>query len=124
MSYNGWKISKDDRAKLLDMFPPSHPDVIAHHVTNNLKDFIPKAASITVVGYAANEGVECLVVEVNGDAARPDGKTYHITWSIDRAAGAKPVHSNNLIADRGYEQINPIEVDSVPFKVVDGQEYF
>ena len=124
MSYNGWKLSDTDRDKLLVAFPPRHPDVLAHHVTNNLKNLIPEPASITVIGYAANEGVECLVVAVNGETARPDGRTYHITWSIDRAAGFKPVNSNNLIEGHGYEEVTPIEADFVPFKVVNGEEYF
>lgn len=123
MSYNGWKISDNHREWLLDMFPPKHPDVIAHHVTNNLTDMIPDAAKIRIIGYAANHGVECFIVEVNGNPIRPDGKIYHITWSIDRAQGFKPVHSNDLIKD-GFTSINPIEIDTIPFKVIDHMEYF
>jgi hypothetical protein len=29
----GWLLDADDRARLLERFPPAYPDVIAHHVT-------------------------------------------------------------------------------------------
>ena len=28
------------------------------------------------------ESLECLVVEIDGTTDRPDGSTYHITWSL------------------------------------------
>jgi hypothetical protein len=73
---------------------------------------LPEASSFTVVGYAYDEaGIEALVVEVDGSVVRPDGKTFHITWSLDREAGFKPVKSNDLIASKGYRKIsNPINI--------------
>lgn len=103
MAYTGWEISEQDRATLMGLFAPAYPDVIAHHVTfkpntSNPSD-IPDSAELVVVGFADDgQGVQALVVEVDGSTVRPDGGTYHITWSIDRSRGRKPVHSNDVIA--------------------------
>jgi hypothetical protein len=44
------------------------------------------------------------VVEIDGTFDRPDGSTYHITWSL--GAGRKARESNDLLRDHGW---NPIE---------------
>lgn len=114
--YNGWLLSEDDREKLLAIFVPKFPEVIAHHVTLSFgKDFIPDPVTAQIVGYACNpDGVECFVVTLDGTSERPNGGTFHITWSIDRAAGFKPVHSNNLLIE-GFEKIEPIDIMLTPF---------
>ena len=116
MAYSGWEIDEGDRAYLLTIFVPQFPDVIAHHVTLSpgvKKDSpAPEAADIRVVGYVKGEHVETLVVEVNGTTERERGGHYHITWSIDREAGAVPVHSNDLIAEKGFERL----VSVIPIK--------
>ena len=60
---------------------------------------------------ARGEAIECLVVEIDGSSARPDGRTYHITLSLDREAGAKPVHSNDLLKRQGWEPTPPLEIE-------------
>ena len=126
MPYSGWKVEESDREMLLRVFPPLYPDVIAHHVTNNLKQEIPEDANIVVVGYCNDDdGVECLIVSVNGSKIRPDGSTYHITLSIDRAAGKKPVDSNEAIKNNFCFDIAPIAIRTVPFCVdKTGKEIF
>jgi len=112
----GWKLDPDDRAKLLKRFPPTWPEVIADHVT-----FEPGPSGsnapvhdITgeVVGQADDgQGVQALVVSVGGTVDRPDGSTYHITWSIRREAGRNPVDSNAVIRRLGWRAVDrPISV--------------
>ncbi len=55
-----------------------------------------------------------MVVTVNGAADRPDGSTYHITWSLDRARGREPVESNEVIARLGWRPL----ADPVPIRII------
>lgn len=112
--YQAYEISHDSRAKLASTFPPKFAEFIGHHITYKTgvkSDMpLPEGTSFTVVGYACNdEGIEALVVEVDGTTVRPDGKTYHITWSLDREAGFKPVKSNDLIAS-GWDKVPAINI--------------
>jgi len=109
-AYLGWLLPEDERARLLDLIPPAYPDVIAHHVT--LKYGVKPDAPLPtetmgeVVGVADDgEGVQAVVVRIGGTTQRPDGNTYHITWSIDRAAGRKPVQSNDVIREHGWKPL-------------------
>lgn len=120
MGYVGWKLTEDDREKLLEEFPPRYPDVIAHHVTLKFgvpNDHpLPEAKKGVVVGLSDDgEGIQALVVEIDGTTDRPDGSTYHVTWSLDKDAGYKPVHSNDLIKLYRWEGVPRFEIDLVPF---------
>ena len=103
----GWLLHPEDRDKLLAAFPPAYPKVIAHHVTLKAgagvrPDYpLPRDTQGFVVGAADDgAGVQALVVEIGGTTRRPDGSTYHITWSL--AAGREAVESNDAIRDRGW----------------------
>jgi hypothetical protein len=102
----------------MERFPPRFPDVIAHHITLKVgKRIVPVEVKATVVGHAVNDaGVEALVVEINGTHVRSDGKSFHITWSIDREAGFKPVSSNTVL-ENGFTAVDPIEIKVEPFFV-------
>src|SRR3546814_9902597 len=50
------------------------------------------------------EGLQALIVSIDGSTDRPDGSTYHITWSLDRSRGRKAVQSNDVIAERGRSE--------------------
>lgn len=117
MSYSAFVLDSKSRDRLLKAFPPKYPDVIAHHITERFG--IPKptepvrhyAVNVNVIGYADDgAGVEALVVEVNEKSTRTDGKVYHITLSIDRAAGRKPVDSNAVIKEKGWVKTHPFQV--------------
>jgi hypothetical protein len=41
-----------------------------------------------------------MVVRLNGTTDRPDGSTWHITWSL--ADGRAARESNQVIAERGW----------------------
>lgn len=117
--YQAFEISDSSRSQLARIFPPKFPEFIGHHITYKIgvksDQPLPEAESFTVIGYACDDdGIEALVVEVDGTSTRPDGKTFHITWSLDRSAGFKPVNSNDLIAAHGYDKIsNPINIAAI-----------
>jgi hypothetical protein len=57
-----------------------------------------------------------MVVELDGTTGRPDGSTYHITWSL--GPGRKARESNDLLRDRGWQNISapiPIELEPARF---------
>ncbi len=115
----GWKLDRRERAELLKQFPPTWPDVIADHVT-----YEPGTSGRTspvhdicaeVVGQADDgDGVQALVVSIGSTVDRPDGSTYHITWSIDRGRGRHPADSNEVIRRLGWRAIDrPVAVHLV-----------
>ena len=119
--YIAFEVDKKSRQMLAAHFPPKYADFVGHHITykfgvNKQTAKIPSTPkSIKVVGYADDgKSLEALVVEVNGKTLRPDGETYHITWSLDRAAGRKPAQSKPLVAS-GFTPVNPpIEIKAKP----------
>ncbi|MCD2325037.1 hypothetical protein LQ953_13520 [Sphingomonas sp. IC-56] len=113
----GWLLDDADRATLLIRFPPIWPDVIAHHVTlaSKVTDPLPTATAGEVVGEVDDgEGLQALVVAIGGTTDRPDGSTYHITWSLDRAQGRRAVQSNDVLREQGWTRID----DPIPIKLI------
>lgn len=114
----GWKLNRDERAALLERFPPKYENVVADHVTLRTgatpSTPLPSKPDARIVGRADDgRGVECLVVELDGTTDRPDGSTYHITWSL--GPGRKARESNEVLRDRGWEALPaPIPVDLEP----------
>jgi hypothetical protein len=105
----GWKLDPDQRTELLLQFPPRYSNVVADHVT--LESGVgpdaplPPEADAEIVGRADDgAGVEAMVVRLNGTTDRPDGSTYHITWSL--AQGRRAKESNDVIAARGWTPID------------------
>ena len=118
--HTGWLLDRHDRETLLERFPPRYPEVVAHHVTLKFGDRAAEPPSETageVVGVADDgRGVEALVVRISGTTDRPDGSTYHITWSL--AAGRQARESNQVIARRGWTWLPtpiPIRLEPGPF---------
>ena len=114
----GWKLPTDERSMLLDRFPPKYENVIADHVTLRVgaspRTPLPRRPEARVVG-RADDGIslECLVVELDGTTERPDGSTYHITWSL--GPGRKARESNDVLRDQGWEHLRaPIDIDLQP----------
>jgi hypothetical protein len=114
----GWKLPRDQRARLLEHFPPKYENVIADHVTLRSgatpQTPLPPNVDASIVGRADDgESLECLVVELDGTTDRPDGSTYHITWSLGR--GRRAVESNDVLRDQGWERISdPVLIDLEP----------
>jgi hypothetical protein len=65
-------------------------------------------------GIDDGEGLQAMVVAINGTTDRPDGSSYHITWALDRARGRRAVESNAVIAERGYVPLD----DPVPIRLI------
>jgi hypothetical protein len=103
----GWKLLSDERERLLRCFPPKYKNVIADHVTLRVgHGLLPAKADARIVGRADDgDSLECLVVELDGTTDRPDGSSYHITWSL--GLGRKAVESNDVLRESGWEPINP-----------------
>jgi hypothetical protein len=115
----GWKLPQVERDLLLQRFPPRYDEVVADHVTlvvGATPDTpLPRAVdNADVIGRADDgTGVECLVVEIDGTTDRPDGSTYHITWSL--GAGRRARESNDVLRDKGWDYIEaPIPVTLEP----------
>ena len=113
----GWLLAEDDREKLLQQFPPKFEKTVAHHVTlksNAERDPLPNDVKAEVVGRTDDEsGVEAMVVAIDGTTGRPDGSTYHITWSL--GDGRRARESNDVIRERGWQKLDqPIPVKLQP----------
>jgi hypothetical protein len=123
MRVTGWKLPADERRRLLDRFTPRFADVIADHVTLDAKAGadtpLPSETSGEVIGEIDDgAGVQALVVRIGGTIDRPDGSTYHITWSLDQRAGRHARESNDVIARLGWRPIAepiPIRLDPARF---------
>ncbi|NJO61091.1 MAG: hypothetical protein HC836_23355 [Richelia sp. RM2_1_2] len=115
--YTGFELPSKTRKILLSKLPPKHADVIAHHITYKFgvgEDSVPSVPKTAeIVGYASDDSLEAYVVAINGSTTRPDGKVYHVTWSLDKSKGRKPVQSNNLLAN-GWAKIEPIKIEVTP----------
>jgi hypothetical protein len=56
-------------------------------------------------------------VQIDGTTDRPDGSTYHITWSL--GPGRKAKESNDVLRDRGWRRLDraiPIRLEPAVFK--------
>lgn len=96
--YIAFALSEASRKLVLELFPPRHEVVRADHVTFLYgvdKALMPNAAVLTVVAYAAEPGLEALVVAVDGETKRSDGSSYHLTLS--REEGRRSEESNALV---------------------------
>lgn len=116
--YTAYVLDEQSREALLRRFPPKYSKVIAHHVTVNFgvpsNTPPPPEAVVKVVGYAdSGDGLEALVVSINSENRREDGKYYHITWSLEPDK-YKPVDSGDLIGYGNYKLIMPTKISTIP----------
>lgn len=117
-AYTAYVLTDETREQLADRFNPKYEKVIAHHVTVQFgvpKDTAaPEPANLKVVGYVdSGDGLEALVVSVNGETTRADGSTYHITWSLDPSKYA-PKDSNDLLKRKRFTLVKSIPITTVP----------
>ncbi len=114
----GWKLPQEERSALLERFPPKYADVIADHVTLRAGASpdtpLPPRPEARIVGRADDgESLECLVVELDGTTDRPDGSTYHITWSLGEGRRAR--ESNDVLREKGWQKLDePIPIGLAP----------
>lgn len=105
----GWKLDRDQRRELLQQFPPRFKNVVADHVT--LRSRVTRRAPLPdethgeIVGRVDDDkGVEAMVVSIGGTTDRPDGSTYHITWSLEDGRRAK--ESNDVLASHEWQMFD------------------
>lgn len=117
----GWLLSDRDRNHLLSRFRPRYQRTVAHHVTLDVgaaaNGDLPPQVSARVVGQA-DDGIslECLVVEIDGTTARPDGSTFHITWSL--GAGRQARQSNDVLRSQEWKPLPaPIPIELAPARL-------
>ncbi|GAA3879303.1 hypothetical protein [Tessaracoccus defluvii] len=116
--YACYVVDEISRARLLELIPPRYPDVIAHHITVQFdvpRDAAPPdpPSSVCVTGIADDgHAVQGLRVAIDGSSVRPDGRIYHITWSIDRSKGARPVDTNLVMSLT--TELAPIDIAVTP----------
>jgi hypothetical protein len=116
MSVIGWKLDRGEREQLLQRFPPRYPVAVADHVTlETTAEATPAPLEVAaeIVGHADDgAGVEAMVVAIDGTTDRPDGSTFHITWSL--ADGRRARESNDVLRDSGWTAIPPVRVTVSP----------
>jgi hypothetical protein len=113
----GWKVDRSEREGLLRRFPPHYPQAVADHVTletNATGKPLPPETNAQIVGLADDsEGVEAMVVALDGSTDRPDGSIFHITWSLGPGRRAK--ESNDVLKKNGWTQFDkPVPVSVRP----------
>jgi hypothetical protein len=114
----GWKLSNDERSSLLDSFPPKYDNAVADHVTLRVgatpETPLPREVEAEIVGRADDgDSLECLVVNIDGTTDRPDGSTYHITWSL--GPGRRARESNDVLRELGWKPLDkPISIQLEP----------
>lgn len=90
-------------------------EIIAHHMTMHMgevriSDPIDMSVKLKVVGYGVSDTVFAALVETEVESVN---KIKHITIAIDRAAGAKPFHSNQITAWVRFPEHMHIELDAI-----------
>jgi len=118
--YTAYVLTDASRNELLERFPPKYSKVVAHHVTVSFgvpsDAEAPEIADLKVIGEAdSGDGLQALVVSVNGSYQREDGKTYHITWSLEPDV-YKPVDSNALVNsyENRWKMGLPVPIETEP----------
>jgi hypothetical protein len=116
--YTAYALTEKSRKVLYMLYPPKYPDFLGHHITEKFgvpsNTPVPEEPTLVeLVGYIDNgEGVEGFLVEIDGLRDRPDGGKYHLTWSINRKKGFKPVHTNNYVLES--KPISPVRIEVEP----------
>ena len=116
----GWTLDPQERDDLLERFPPRFENAVAHHVTLATDAEgrpLPPPARGAIVGRTDDDqGVEAMVVTIDGDSARPDGSIFHITWS--RGDGRRARESNDVLKDRGWQELDqPVAITLTPARI-------
>jgi hypothetical protein len=121
MSYSGYLISLKSRVEILQLWKPKFSTIYAHHCTYEFpsNELPPEVKQALILGYSAIQGIEALVLIINGSTTRPDGNKYHVTLSLNGYDYFKPKDSNKLIQEHGYTALTvpmPIELEPKVFK--------
>lgn len=121
--YSGWAVT--DRDALLENLArqgvtATHPVVRCEHVTLHYGPaaVLPaEVGHVWVVAVTEDDRVQALVALVAGTTARPDGLTFHITYSL--APDAQAAESGPMLAMTPWYDIVPILVPVSAFLRID-----
>ena len=101
-------LTPKSQRKLLQMVPPVHPNIYAHHVTmafnpdlETLARYQPmegQRVRIPVVAVAVDDKAQAVLV-----GAESENEYAHIT--ISTADGVGPVYSNDLLASADHQHV-------------------
>jgi hypothetical protein len=108
--YAAFKLSEESRSSLLQAFPPQYPDVKLDHITIQYpcddEGALFEPQNIEVIGHANDgQGLEALLVLIDGQTFRDDGNPWHITLSLDTGKSAP-------------SELSPNQKDSAPYSAV------
>ena len=117
----GWKLDREQRVELLQQFRPRFRNVVADHVTlqsdASEEAPLPQETDGEIVGRVDDgRGVEAMIVSIGGTTDRPDGGTYHITWSLEDGREAK--ESNDVLAGQRWVMLDlpmPVRLEPARF---------
>lgn len=118
MSAMGWIITEDDLQILKTTYPPRYAPLVAPHCTLKLGvsrgSRLPPSRKGVIFGRIDNlDGVEVLLLRIDGETIRPDGAIFHITWSL--GPGRRPKDSHEAIrTTTPLLSETPIEVNLIP----------
>ena len=122
--YSAYTLTEESREELLKAQSPLFGKIICRHITyqfpvRSKDDLPPTPKKVRVIGYSASRtiGVECWVVEIDGEIRRPDRSLFHITISVDEHKNARPAQSNELLRKNKFKFTNlyaPIEIEVIP----------
>ena len=116
----GWMLDEGERKALLEQYPPRYATAVAHHVTlatDAQHRPLPPTVRAAIVGQTDDDqGVQAMVVTIDGETARPDGSTFHITWSL--GPGRRARESNDVLSERGWSELDhPIPISLAPARI-------
>lgn len=115
-AFTAFLLTDETRRRLKARFPMAYPHPEADHITHNhgATDFgdLHWPGQVEVIGIVDDKhGLQTLLARIDGQTERPDGRTYHVTWSLDPdkilppflrddegAVPYEPRHSNAVIA--------------------------
>jgi len=119
--YRAYPLTDQDRQKLLVQFLPTHCVVIADHISAQALTtmHLVREGSATgrVIGYADHEGLQILIVTVNGVELTGDGTPFHISWSAEH--NAKTRESGVVVMRNGFTRL----AQSIPLDLSAGPTY-
>lgn len=112
--YRAYMLTEADRESLLRLFPTSHPRVIADHISaeslNHMHLVKDGPATGEVIGISDSEGMQSLVVRVNGSVLTSAGTPFHISWSAE--PGVSTSRAGEIIKKGGYVELaSSIKID-------------
>lgn len=111
----GWKLDLKCREDLLTVYPPRYQRTVADHVTLSVSGTEAPAPvdDAFIIGHVDDgTGVEAYIVAIAGSTDRPDGGTWHVTWSL--AAGRAARESNDVIAHGDWTALPPTDLSLHP----------